>query len=68
LIWPATGSIGTAFRSVGPALWTFGSPDTHGFFETAILDTAAIAGLITVTLQIAYFWRWAADITESHVT
>jgi len=123
LIWPATGSIGTAFRSVGPALWTFGSPDTHGFFETAILDTAAMAGLITVTLQIAYLpalyaafnrreneitllnsragspswgpellarthyalgsgtsaldtlpdfyseWeRWAADITESHVT
>jgi predicted permease len=54
LIWPATSSIGTAFTSVGPALWTFGSPDTHGFFETAILDTAAMAGLITVTLQIAY--------------
>jgi predicted permease len=123
LIWPATRSIGTAFTSVGPALWTFGSPDTHGFFETAILDTAAMAGLITVTLQIAYLpalyaafnrreneitllnsragspswgpellarthyalgsgtsaldtlpdfyneWeRWAADITESHVT
>jgi hypothetical protein len=123
LIWPATGSIGTAFTSAGPALWTFGSPDTHGFFETAVLDTAAMAGLITVTLQIAYLpalyaafnrreneiallnsragspswgpellarthyalgsgtsaldalpgfygeWeRWAADITESHVT
>ena len=123
LIWPVTGSIGTAFRSVGPALWTFGSPHTHGFFETAVLDTAAMAGLITVTLQIAYLpalyaafnrreneiallnsragspswgpellarthyalgsgtstldtlpgfyseWeRWAADITESHVT
>ena len=123
LIWPAAGSIGTAFTSAGPALWTFGSPDTHGFFETAVLDTAAMAGLITVTLQIAYLpalyaafnrreneiallnsragspswgpellarthyalgygtsaldtlpgfyseWeRWAADITESHVT
>jgi len=123
LIWPATSSISTAFRSVGPALWTFGSPDTHGFFETAVLDTAAMAGLITITLQIAYLpalyaafnrreneiallnsragtpswgpellarthyalgsgtstldtlpefyneWeRWAADITESHVT
>src|SRR5215831_16787828 len=54
LIWPTTSSIGTAFRSVGPALWTFGSPDTHGLFETAVLDTAAMAGLITVTLQIAY--------------
>ena len=123
LIWPTTRSIGVAFRSVGPALWTFGSPDTHGFFETAVLDTAAMAGLVTVTLQIAYLpalyaafnrreneiallnsragspswgpellarthyalgsgtsaldtlpefyseWeRWAADITESHVT
>src|SRR5215472_3160852 len=54
LIWPAAGGIGTAFTSVGPALWTFGSPDTHWFFETAVLDTAAMAGLITVTLQIAY--------------
>jgi hypothetical protein len=123
LIWPVTPSIGTAFSSVGPALWTFGSPDSHGFFETAVLDTAAMAGLITVTLQIAYLphlyaafnrreneiallnsragtpswgpellarthyalgsgrstldtlpefysqWeRWAADVTESHVT
>jgi hypothetical protein len=123
LIWPVTPGIGTAFSSVGPALWTFGSPDAHGFFETAVLDTAAMAGLITVTLQIAYLphlyaafnrreneiallnsragtpswgpellarthyalgsgrsaldtlpefygqWeRWAADVTESHVT
>jgi hypothetical protein len=123
LIWPVTPSIGTAFSSVGPALWTFGAPDPHGFYETAVLDTAAMAGLITVTLQIAYLphlyaafnrrenevallnsragtpswgpellarthyalgsgrstldtlpefygqWeRWAADVTESHVT
>ena len=53
LIWPATGSVGTAFRSVGPALWTFGSPDTHGFFETAVLDTAAMARLITVRAAAA---------------
>jgi hypothetical protein len=123
LIWPVTAGIGTAFTSVGPALWTFGVPDPHGFYETAVLDTAAMAGLITVTLQIAYLphlyaafnhreneiallnsragspswgpellarthyalgsghssldtlpefysqWeRWAADVTESHVT
>ena len=54
LIWPTVDSIGTAFDSVNPALWTFGSPDAHGFFETAVLDTAAMAGLITITLQIAY--------------
>ena len=123
LIWPVTAGIGTAFSSVGPALWTFGAPDAHGFFETAVLDTAAMAGLVTITLQIAYLphlyaafnrreneiallnsragtpswgpellarthyalgsgrstldtlpefysqWeRWAADVTESHVT
>jgi hypothetical protein len=123
LIWPVTDSIGVAFTSVGPALWTFGDPNTHGFFETAVLDSAAMAGLVTVTLQIAYLphlyaafnrreneiallnsragmpswgpellarthyalgtgtsaldtlpefygqWeRWAADVTESHVT
>jgi hypothetical protein len=123
LIWPVTDSIGVAFTSVGPALWTFGDPNEHGFFETAVLDSAAMAGLITVTLQIAYLphlyaafnrreneiallnsragmpswgpellarthyalgsgtsaldtlpefysqWeRWAADVTESHVT
>jgi len=123
LIWPVTASIGIALGSVGAALWTFGSADTHGFFETGVLDTAAMAGLITVTLQIAYLphlyaafnrreseiallnsragtpswgpellarthyalgsgqsmldtlpefysqWeRWAADVTESHVT
>jgi hypothetical protein len=123
LIWPSVPGIGTAFTSVGPALWTFGEPHAHGFYETAVLDTAAMAGLVTVTLQIAYLphlyaafnhreneiallnsragtpswgpellarthyalgsghstldtlpgfyreWeRWAADVTESHVT
>ena len=37
-----TSSIGTAFASVGPALWTFGAPDAHGFYETAVLDSAAL--------------------------
>jgi len=54
LIWPVTAGIGTAFSSVGAALWTFGSAESHGFYETAVLDTAAMSGLITVTLQIAY--------------
>jgi hypothetical protein len=54
LIWPAASGIGTAFTSAGPALWTFGSADSHGLFETAVLDSAAMASLITVTLQIAY--------------
>jgi hypothetical protein len=54
LIWPTADGIVTALTTVGPALWTFGSPAAHGFFETAVLDTAAMASLITVTLQIAY--------------
>jgi hypothetical protein len=54
LVWPVTADLGAAFTSVGPALWTFGVPDPHGFYETAVLDTCAMAGLITVTLQIAY--------------
>ena len=54
LVWPEVPDVTAAFRTAGPALWTFGSSQTHGFFETAVLDTAAMAALITVTLQIAY--------------
>jgi hypothetical protein len=123
LVWPMSADITTAFSTVGPALWTFGSAEAHGFYEKALLDSAAMAGLVTVTLQIAYLphlyaafnrreneiallnsragspswgpellarthyalgsgrstldtlpelyqeWeRWAADVTESHVT
>jgi hypothetical protein len=123
LVWPLTANITTAFSTVGPALWTFGSAEAHGFYEKTLLDLAAITSLVTVTLQIAYLptlyaafnrreteiellnsragspswgpellarthyalgsgtssldtlpelyaqWeRWAADVTESHVT
>src|ERR1700734_1219211 len=54
LIWPVTDRLGLSFPPVGPALVTFGEPHAHGFFETAVLDSAAMAGLVTVTLQIAY--------------
>jgi len=54
LVWPEVPDITAAFSTAGPALWTFGSAQAHGFFETAVLDTAAMAALITVTLQIAY--------------
>ncbi|HEX3388329.1 MAG TPA: hypothetical protein VHT94_04760 [Streptosporangiaceae bacterium] len=123
LVWPITANITTAFSTVGPALWTFGSAEAHGFYEKLLLDSAAMAALVTITLQIAYLpvlyaafnrreteiellnsragspswgpellartyyalgsgtssldtlpelyaqWeRWAADVTESHVT
>jgi hypothetical protein len=54
LVWPLTAGITAAFSTAGPALWTFGSADAHGFYEKALLDSAAMAGLVTVTLQIAY--------------
>ncbi len=54
LVWPVTANISTAFSTVGPALWTFGSAEAHGFYEKALLDTAAMTALVTVTLQIAY--------------
>jgi hypothetical protein len=54
LVWRFTPDITTAFSTAGPALWSFGSAEAHGAFEKAILDAAALTGLITVTLQIAY--------------
>jgi hypothetical protein len=54
LVWPMTANITTAFSTVGPALWTFGSAEAHGFYEKALLDIAAMTALVTVTLQIAY--------------
>jgi hypothetical protein len=54
LVWPLTADITTALSTAGPALWTFGSADARGFYEKALLDMAAMAGLVTVTLQIAY--------------
>jgi hypothetical protein len=54
LVWPMTTDITTAFSTAGPALWAFGSAEPHGAFEKVILDTAALTGLVTVTLQIAY--------------
>ncbi len=55
LLWPFTsGGITHAFTNAGPALWEIGSTTEHGAAERAILDIAALTGIITVTLQIAY--------------
>jgi hypothetical protein len=55
IFWPLVhGGITSAFRMAGPGIWQIGSDEAHGAFEIAILDIAALAGLITVTLQIAY--------------
>jgi hypothetical protein len=53
LMWPfAPGGVGSAFNLAGPAV--FGPNPAHGAAQKTIADLAAIAGLITVTLQIAY--------------
>ncbi len=53
LEWPfAEAGIASAFSLAGPAV--FGPNDALGGAQRTIADLAAIAGLITVTLQIAY--------------
>jgi hypothetical protein len=53
LMWPFIhGGIATAFSLAGPGV--FGSNSSRGAADRTIADLAAIAALITVTLQIAY--------------
>jgi hypothetical protein len=55
LLWPfVTGGVTTAFSTAGPALWEIGSTSVHGAAPRAILDVGSLAGIVTVTLQIAY--------------
>jgi len=53
LLWPFVhGGIATAFSQAGPGI--FGPNDSRGAAERTLADLAAIAALVTVTLQIAY--------------
>ncbi len=55
IFWPLIhGGITSAFSLAGPGIWQIGSDRAHGGLQQAILDVAALAGIITVTLQIAY--------------
>src|ERR1700733_4496387 len=54
LLWPFVISITTALSTAGPALFEIGSEQVAGATERVILDIAALTGIITVTLQIAY--------------
>jgi hypothetical protein len=55
IFWPmVSGGITDAFRLAGPGVWQIGSDLARGGLQTAILDITALAGLVTVTLQIAY--------------
>jgi hypothetical protein len=54
LLWPFITPITSAFTTAGPALFEIGSERASGAAERVILDVAALTGIITVTLQIAY--------------
>jgi len=55
MFWPLLhGGITTAFATAGPALWEIGEDRAKGGVQQAILDVAALFGIVTITLQIAY--------------
>jgi hypothetical protein len=55
LLWPfVEGGITEAFNTAAPALWFIGDSHVSGAWERIIQDCAAFAGLVTITLQIAY--------------
>ena len=55
LLWPfVPAGVTHAFDTAGPALWSIGNSTVHGAAERAIQYCAALTGLVTVTLQIAY--------------
>jgi hypothetical protein len=55
IFWPLVhGGITNAFGIVGPGVWEIGTDRARGAMQVAILDIAALMGIITVTLQIAY--------------
>jgi hypothetical protein len=55
IFWPLThAGITEAFRLAGPGLWQIGTDIARGGLQEAILDVAALTGIVTVTLQIAY--------------
>jgi hypothetical protein len=55
ILWPMVhGGITDAFSTAGPALWEIGSARAFGALQRTVLDVAALTGIVTVTLQIAY--------------
>ena len=55
MLWPfESAGFVQALDTTGPALWFIGNSDVHGWGERLVQYAAAVFGLVTVTLQIAY--------------
>jgi hypothetical protein len=55
ILWPIVhAGITDAFSTTGSAIWSVGESSPRGLPERAVLDLAALTGLITITLQISY--------------
>jgi hypothetical protein len=55
IFWPFVhGGITEAFRLAGPGLWQIGDYRARGALQETLLDVAAVVGIVTITLQIAY--------------
>jgi hypothetical protein len=55
MFWPLVhGGITEAFRLAGPGVWQIGNDEARGALEATLLDIAAVIGILTITLQIAY--------------
>jgi hypothetical protein len=55
LLWPfLREGVTVAFDNMGPALWFIGNSMVNGWVDRLVQYTAALTGLVTVTLQIAY--------------
>jgi hypothetical protein len=55
LMWPLVhGGLGTAFSAAGSSVFTLGYAEPSGAPPAAVVFTAAVTGVVIVTLQIAY--------------
>jgi hypothetical protein len=55
IFWPLVhGGITEAFRLAGPGLWQIGNDRARGGLQEFLIDIAAVIGILTITLQIAY--------------
>jgi hypothetical protein len=55
MFWPLVhGGITEAFRIAGPGVWQIGNDYARGALQETLISIAAVIGILTITLQIAY--------------